>query len=61
MNLRIETDQLLYPLIGYISSITFFTILDLIGTLVMAFLIGASGALGGVVVKKLIDKFKKKK
>lgn len=57
----IETDQLIYPILGYISSITFFTILDLIGTIIMAFFVGAAGALGGAAVKRLIDKFKKKK
>lgn len=56
-----DIDAIIYPLVGFISSLTFMSILDLIGTIIMAFLVGAAGALGGVVVKKLIDKFSKKK
>lgn len=60
-SLNIDTEQIIYPLIGFVSSITFMSILDVVSTIIMAFLVGAAGALGGVVVKKLIDKFSKKK
>lgn len=53
-------DEYVYGFIGSISSITFMTILDFIGTLVMAFLIGICGSIGGILAKKIYDKFKKK-
>lgn len=60
----IKTEDVMYPLIGYVSSISFFSFLELIGTLVMALLIGIFGAIGGWIFKKYVNpwldrKFKK--
>lgn len=59
-SLNINIDQVVYPLVGFISSITFMSILDLIGSIIMAFLIGLAGAAGAYAFKKLIDLKKKK-